>query len=108
MGSSKLLVNVGWCSQAMVCAIMVVLAILCILFQRHSLLSVLLGFEVFSLVLFYCFIWVFGVMQSLVGFSLVFLCLEVCVMSVCLALMVKLVSSVGSDYVGASSLTRGF
>nr|BAB62760.1 NADH dehydrogenase complex 4L [Pronodularia japanensis] len=100
-------VGLGY-NQSAVCVVLVVLAISCIMFQRHSLLMVLLGFEVFSLVLFSCFISVFGVMQTPVGLSLVFLCLEVCVMSVCLALMVKLVSCVGSDYVGVASLGSDF
>nr|QDH07391.1 NADH dehydrogenase subunit 4L [Microcondylaea bonellii] len=93
---------------AMVYSVMVVLAIFCIMLQRHSLLGILLGFEVFSLVLFYIFVGVFGAMQKSVGLSLVFLCLEVCVMSVCLGLMVKLVGVSGSDYVGACSLSDNF
>nr|AGN92168.1 NADH dehydrogenase subunit 4L [Lamprotula leaii]AOX13199.1 NADH dehydrogenase subunit 4L [Lamprotula caveata] len=100
-------VGLSW-GQHVMCVILVVLAISCIVFQRHSLFSVLLGFEVFSLILFYCLVWGFGVMQTPVGFSLVFLCLEVCVMSVCLALMVKLVSCTGSDYVGVASFVRDF
>nr|QDH07417.1 NADH dehydrogenase subunit 4L [Monodontina vondembuschiana] len=88
--------------QNMMVVVMVVLGVLCIVSQRHSLLGVLLGFEIFGLVLYCSYIWVFGVMQKSVSLSLTFLCLEVCVMSVCLALVVKLVGVSGSDYVGAS------
>nr|APA19198.1 NADH dehydrogenase subunit 4L [Parvasolenaia rivularis] len=94
--------------ELIVGGIMVFLAVCCILSQRQSLLGILLGFEVFSLVMFFLFVWVFGVMQKPVGFSLVFLCLEVCVMSVCLAVMVKLVKTFGGDYVGACNLGGGF
>nr|QTA71676.1 NADH dehydrogenase subunit 4L [Physunio superbus] len=78
----------------------VVLAFSCVVFQRHSLLCILLGLEVVSLILFYCCIMVFIDMQSCVSLGLMFLCYEVCVMSVCLSLMVKMVSSIGCDYVG--------
>nr|QTA71702.1 NADH dehydrogenase subunit 4L [Hyriopsis bialata] len=86
----------------------VVLAICCVVFQRHSLLCILLGLEVFGLVLFYCCVVIFGEMHSCVGLSLMFMCLEISVMSVCLSLMVKLVSFVGCDYVGVSSFVRNF
>nr|QTA71650.1 NADH dehydrogenase subunit 4L [Lens contradens] len=80
----------------------VVLAFCCVVFQRQSLLCVLLGLEVVSLVLFACYVTLFVDMQSCVGLGLMFLCYEVCVMSVCLSLMVKMVKSTGCDYVGVS------
>nr|AGO02031.1 NADH dehydrogenase subunit 4L [Solenaia carinata] len=92
------------CGEVVLYVVMWVLVICCILLQRHSLLGVLLGFEALGLVLFCLFISVFGIMQKPVSLSLVFLCLEVCVMSVCLALMIKLVKASGSDYVGVCSL----
>nr|APA19211.1 NADH dehydrogenase subunit 4L [Solenaia oleivora] len=100
--------SVSCCGGVAMYLVMVVLSVCCILSQRHSLLGILLGFEVFSLVLFCSFVGVFGVMQSPVGLSLVFLCLEVCVMSVCLALMIKLVKVSGSDYVGVCSFSDSY
>lgn len=96
----------SWNIGGLICGFMVAVAISCILFQCHSLFGVLLGFEVFRLVLFYCFVVFWGDMQRLVGFRLVFLCLEVCVMCVSLALMVRFVKGVGSDYVGVLMLTN--
>nr|AGG19449.1 NADH dehydrogenase subunit 4L [Sinohyriopsis cumingii] len=92
-----------FCVQSFMCGFMVVLAIFCVVCQRHSFLGILLGFEIFSLVLFYWFVSLLGDMQKSVGFSLVFFCFEVCVMSVCLALLVGLVKCAGGDYVGAVS-----
>nr|AUF70030.1 NADH dehydrogenase subunit 4L [Lampsilis siliquoidea] len=82
-----------------VCCFMLLLGLVCVVFQRHSLLGVLLGFEVLGLTMFYCFFVFWGGMQMLVGFGLVFLCLEVCVVCVSLSLMVMLVSSVGNDHI---------
>nr|ACQ91027.1 NADH dehydrogenase subunit 4L [Quadrula quadrula] len=82
------------------CCLMIVVVVVCLLFQRHSLFGVLLSLKVFGLVLFFWFMVFFGSMQSLVGFGLVYLCLEVCVMCVSLVLMVQLISGAGSDYVG--------
>nr|YP_003354974.1 NADH dehydrogenase subunit 4L [Venustaconcha ellipsiformis]ACQ91040.1 NADH dehydrogenase subunit 4L [Venustaconcha ellipsiformis] len=82
-----------------VCCLMLVLGLVCVMFQRHSLLGVLLGFEILGLTMFYCFFVFWGGMQSLVGFGLVFLCLEVCMVCVSLSLMVSLVKSVGNDHI---------
>nr|QTA71728.1 NADH dehydrogenase subunit 4L [Rectidens sumatrensis] len=83
----------------------VVLVICCVVYQRHSMLCVLLSLEAFSLVLFYCCVIVLSEMQSCVGLGLMFLCLEVSVMSVCLSLLVKLVKLAGCDYVGVTSFS---
>nr|WSP02082.1 NADH dehydrogenase subunit 4L [Ortmanniana ligamentina] len=82
-----------------VCCFMLLLGLVCVVFQRHSLLGVLLGFEILGLTMFYCFFVFWGGMQMLVGFGLVFLCLEVCVVCVSLSLMVMLVKSVGNDHI---------
>nr|UUJ37707.1 NADH dehydrogenase subunit 4L [Potamilus streckersoni] len=87
------------------CCFMLVLGVVCVAFQRHSFLGVLLGFEILGLTVFYCFFIFWGGMQSLVGFSLVFLCMEVCVVCVSLSLMVSLVKLVGDDHIMSVVLT---
>ncbi len=75
------------------------LGLVCVIFQRHRLLRVLLGFEVLGLTIFYCFFVFWGGIQILVGFGLVFLCMEVCVVCVSLSLMVRLIKRVGNDHI---------
>lgn len=82
-----------------VCCFILLLGLVCVVFQRHRLLGVLLGFEVLGLTVFYCFFVFWGGIQILVGFGLVFLCLEVCVVCVSLSLMVMLVKRVGNDHI---------
>nr|AQM37791.1 NADH dehydrogenase subunit 4L [Unio tumidus]AQM37805.1 NADH dehydrogenase subunit 4L [Unio tumidus]AQM37819.1 NADH dehydrogenase subunit 4L [Unio tumidus] len=84
------------------------ISLFCVLLQRHSLLGLLLSFEVISLVMCLSFVCSFESMQGVVSFVLVFLCFEVCVMSVCLSLMVSFVKGVGSDYVGVSVFSGDF
>nr|QDH07441.1 NADH dehydrogenase subunit 4L [Pilsbryoconcha exilis] len=96
------------CWQYVVMVIMMVLGVMCVMFQRHSLLGILLGLEILSVIMYFSCTVVFMTMHKSVALGLTFLCLEVCVMSVCLALMVKSVKAVGSDYVGVSFLSKNF
>nr|AQT38548.1 NADH dehydrogenase subunit 4L [Echyridella menziesii] len=80
--------------------------VVCIISQRNSFLGVLLGFEVLTLFLFHSFFFVWGV-NKVVSLSLVFLCVSVCVVSVSLSLVVKLIRSSGSDYVTGMCLGNG-
>nr|AQM37777.1 NADH dehydrogenase subunit 4L [Unio crassus] len=95
-------------SQNSHCLIVFVISLCCVLLQRHSLFGVLLGLEVVSLVMCFNFVCGFENMQGVASFVLVFLCFEVCVMSVCLSLMVMFVKGIGSDYVSVSVFSDNF
>nr|UWM10843.1 NADH dehydrogenase subunit 4L [Pseudocuneopsis capitata] len=85
-----------------------VVSLCCVLLQRHSLFGILLSFEVVSLIMCFNFVCGFEHMQGVASFVLVFLCFEVCVMSVCLSLMISFVKGVGSDYVSVLTLGNDF
>nr|ACQ91079.1 NADH dehydrogenase subunit 4L [Pyganodon grandis] len=87
---------------------MYVLSVCCLLLQLHSLLSILLGLEVISLIMCFNFTCSFVHAQGFGSFVLVFLCFEVSIMSVLLSMMVALVKTSGSDYVGMLSPSRAF
>nr|ARH56130.1 NADH dehydrogenase subunit 4L [Pseudunio marocanus] len=78
-----------------------VMGVSCLICQRRSFLGILLSLEVFTLVLYFLFFMVWG---GACGLSLVFLCMSVCVVSVSLGLVVKLVRGVGGDYVSGLCL----
>nr|AIW52245.1 NADH dehydrogenase subunit 4L [Sinanodonta woodiana] len=77
-----------------------IFSVCCLLLQFHSLFSVLLSLEVIGLVLCFNFTCSFIHTQGVNSFVLVFLCFEVCIMSILLSLMVVFVKGIGSDYVG--------
>nr|QCX42048.1 NADH dehydrogenase subunit 4L [Margaritifera margaritifera] len=81
-----------------------VMGVACVVCQRRSFLGVLLSLEIFTLILFSLFFVVWGGMCEVLGLSLIFLCMSVCVVSVSLGLVVKLVRSSGGDYVSGLCL----
>nr|AII23415.1 NADH dehydrogenase subunit 4L [Lanceolaria lanceolata] len=90
------------------CFIMYIVSLCCVLLQRHSLFGILLSLEVVSLIMCFNFVLSFEYMQGVASFVLVFLCFEVCVMSVCLSLMVSFIKGTGSDYVSALTSSGNF
>nr|AMX22423.1 NADH dehydrogenase subunit 4L [Unio delphinus] len=95
-------------SQNLCYLTMFTLSLFCVFMQRHSLLGILLGLEVISLIMCFNFVCGFEDTQSVASFVLVFLSLEVCVMCACLSLMVMFVKGIGSDYVSVIVLSDDF
>lgn len=85
-----------------------VLRVCCLLLQLHSLLRILLSLEVISLIICFNFTCRFVHAQGFGSFVLVFLCFEVSIISVLLSMIVALVKTSGSDYVGMLSPRRAF
>nr|AXO78608.1 NADH dehydrogenase subunit 4L [Sinanodonta woodiana]AXO78651.1 NADH dehydrogenase subunit 4L [Sinanodonta woodiana] len=91
-------------SEGFYLLIIFIFSVCCLLLQFHSLFSVLLSLEVISLVLCFNFTCSFIHAQGVNSFVLVFLCFEVCIMSILLSLMVVFVKGIGSDYVSVMSI----
>lgn len=81
-----------------------VIAVYCVLLQRHRLFGILLSLEIVRLVICFNFVYVFENIQRVACFVLVFLCFEVCVISTCLSLIVRFFKGIGSDYVRVLAL----
>nr|UWM10871.1 NADH dehydrogenase subunit 4L [Tchangsinaia piscicula] len=95
-------------TQSFYCFVLYTVSLCCVLLQRHSLFGILLSFEVVTLIMCFNFVCGFEHMQGVASFVLVFLCFEVCVMSVCLSLMVMFIKGIGSDYVSVLVFSGDF